>query len=244
MLSRILQLKSRSTVLTVLAATALVFGVAGQAHAGLISATNTQNGLFDRSSGFRDFVFNGSESGFDSGVVSDVNIGINFAKADGEEFAPPYPGGTPFFNEIVFQLVNPTGTTVDLIRQDDFNSGDGPGFVGRIDFDQQAAQLVNVNVNRPQVGFFRPVGDLNAFNGQGALGIWRLFIADTTGADALRFYDAELNVQTVGDVAPVPELSTGILFALALMGLGAAAWRRKEGLGARGIGQFRLGDSA
>ncbi len=54
------------------------------AAAGVISATNSTPGLFDGSFGTRDVTFTGLESGYGSGVITDVNISINFAKADGE----------------------------------------------------------------------------------------------------------------------------------------------------------------
>ena len=96
------------------------------ATAGVISATNSTTGNFDESSGTRVVTFTGLEPGYDTGVVTDVNISINFAKADGEGFFPPYPGGTPFYKEIRFRLTDvPSAITSTLIEAGSWGAGSG-----------------------------------------------------------------------------------------------------------------------
>src|SRR5688572_7681601 len=103
----------------------IVLASAFPASAGTITLTNTTTGNFDASSGTRSVTVTGLEPGFDSGVILDVNISINFAKADGQSFDPPYPTGTPFYNEIHFHLTSPALATVHLIEPNSWGAGDG-----------------------------------------------------------------------------------------------------------------------
>jgi hypothetical protein len=203
---------------------ALGFGVAflvalmsSSASAGVITITNSLDGNFDDSSGFRGFTVTGLEAGYGSGVILDVDISINFAKADGESFDPPYPGGTPFHNEIHFRLDDPTDDAVTLIAPGSWG-GAGALFDGTITFDQAAATVVNAGAV-PVAGTFRPTGagSLDDYNGQLAVGLWELFIEDTVGLDSLRFREATLTIITE-DFRAVPEPST-----FALLGLGGVA---------------------
>lgn len=194
--------------------------LAAPAAAGTITLTNAIAGNFDGNSGTRGFTVTGLESGFGTGVIVDVDISINFAKADGQDFDPPYPTGNPYYNEIRFQLFAPSTEPVFLIGPGTFTSGVGTGFDGTITFDQSAADAVNA-FGVPTAGTFRPsgAGSLNDFNGDTALGFWSLFIQDTAGSDSLRFRSATLTITTEdAELAPVPEPGT-----LSLFGLGAAA---------------------
>ncbi|HEX2853884.1 MAG TPA: PEP-CTERM sorting domain-containing protein [Opitutaceae bacterium] len=183
------------------------------AHAQTVVTTNSTFGNFDASSGTRQLLFTALEIGA-GGLITDVNISINFAKADGE--GTTLGSGTPFFNETVFNLTYGS-TTTELIAAGSFNSGSGP-FSGTVTFDDAAANLVNVDPNLIQPGTFQPVGSLSDFNGLNLTpGDWTLFIQDTVGADSLRFYSATLEV-TYDGVGAVPEPST-----YGLMGAGLLA---------------------
>ena len=204
--------------------TALLLGLvlAHAADAGIISLTNSTSGLFDGTSGNRTVTVTGAEAGFDSGVVTDVNVSINFAKADGESFNPPFGTGTPFYGEVHFHLTGPTAAVVHLIEPNSFNSGSaGTFFDGTIAFDDEAASVVNVNPNQPAAGAFQPTGPgaLSAFDGSSALGTWTLFIQDTQALDALRFRSFTLELTTAPLRAQVAEPSSAMLLALALMAL-------------------------
>ena len=119
-----------------------------------VSQTNSTTGYFDSNSGTREVVFNAEDFSGTSGIVTDVDISISFAKSDNNSFVPQ--GGqlgrfTPFHNETEFALTSPTGTSFTLISNDggteivpadsfeSFNSGDIGGFQGTILFDQDAA---------------------------------------------------------------------------------------------------------
>ncbi|MBM4264268.1 MAG: PEP-CTERM sorting domain-containing protein [Deltaproteobacteria bacterium] len=198
-----------------------LFSSMSPARAGAISGTNSITGLFDASVGNRQITFTGFEPGFGNGVIADVNISINYAKADGEAFNPPFPTfDRPFFNEIHFAIIAPNGMTVELIAANSFNEGaGGTNFDATQTFDQQAANVVNVNLDLPAAGSFRPTGpgSLNDFNGFSALGTWTLFIEDTVIDDALRFRSFTLNIIT--DVFSVPEPTSLLLLTLGIVGL-------------------------
>jgi hypothetical protein len=200
-----------------LAAIVTTFSAINPAQAALVGSNSTP-GNFDSSSGTRTITFTDNET------ISDLNILIDFAKADGDNTDPPYPTGVPFFNEIVFRLLSPNGTSVDLISENSFNAGSGPGFDGKINFDDQAANVVNVDPNRLQTGLFRPTGSLSAFNGQSSLGNWILSIQDTVGGDSLRFRSATIGINGPATMAavPTPALLPG------LVGLGMGAMRKRK----------------
>jgi len=190
-------------------AAALLAG-AFSANAALLTASDSTFGSFDASSGTRTFTLG-------SGVVSDVNISITFAKCDdpsiGVNGTSCIGTGSSFNREIVFHLTNPFGTTVNLVSQDTY-SGSTPG-TGRvtITFDDEAVNTVGGAT--VVGGAFKPVGTLADMDGQSALGVWTLFIQDTVGADRLDYFSSTLNVTTQDNNVPEPG-------SLALLGLGIA----------------------
>ncbi len=200
-------------------AAALIVG-AFSANAAVLSASDNTFGSFDASSGNRTFTLG-------SGLVSDVNISITFAKCDDPSIGV---GGTAcigqgnsFNSEIVFRLTNPFGTTVNLVNAGTY-SGASPGS-GRVTvtFDDEAASVVGGSTVLG--GSFRPVGNLSAFDGADAAGLWTLFIQDTVGADRLDYFSSTLNVTTGNNV---PEPGSLALLGLGMIGLGLARRRRQS----------------
>ena len=210
-------------------ATAAALVLAAASHAQItISATNSTPGIFDASSGTRDFTFSAADLGFSNHSILDVDISINFAKADGQGVT--LGTGTPYLNETGFTL-SYAANSVGLITPGSFLTGSVP-FSGVIDFDDAAALVVNSNPEAMTAGTFKPVGLLSTFNGLVLLpGTWTLSIVDTAGADALRFYDATLSVTYATPSNPVPEPSTyGLIGAGVLVALGLLRrLRRRQG---------------
>jgi len=195
---------------------------AAPAFAGIITATNSATGLFDAASGARSITFSGLELGYQTGVIRNVVVSVNFVKADGENFDPPYPNARPYYNEIVLRLTSPASTTVNLINANSFNMGAfNSRFDGVILFDSAAAQPVNQNPNQPLAGRYRPIGNLNNFRDQIAAGAWSLFIQDTAAQDALRVHGFTVEITT--DDLSSPEATTLTLLGLGLLTLAAAA---------------------
>jgi hypothetical protein len=152
--------------------------------------------------------------GFGSGMVTDVNVSVDFIKADGEDFNV-IGTSIPYYGEIAMRVIAPSGAAADLINIGDFNNGAiGTHFDGVIVFDQSAALPVNNNPNLLQPGTFRPVGSLNALNGSSAEGTFTLIVQDLDTADSLRFRSATLDVTTSDVVGAVPEPGT-MMFAVA-----------------------------
>ena len=201
-----------------------------------VSQTNSTTGYFDSNSGTREVVFSAADFSGTSGIVTDVDISISFAKSDNNSFVPQ--GGqlglsTPFHNETEFALTSPTGTSFTLINNDggteivpadsfeSFNPGDIGGFQGTILFDQDAAVPVNANPNNLTSGTFRPddntSNSLDIFNGESALGTWSLFIEDDVGADGLSFYEYTLSITTEAQAVPEPTSAVVIGFAGSLL---------------------------
>lgn len=190
-------------------AAALLAG-AFSANAAVLTASDSTFGSFDSSSGTRTFTLG-------SGLVSDVNLSITFAKCDdpsiGVNGTNCIGSGFSFNEEIVFRLTNPFGTTVNLVNAFTYD-GSTPGS-GRvtITFDDEAATTVGGAT--VVGGSFKPVGSLADFDGQSALGVWTLFIQDTVGQDRLDYFSSTLNVTTRDNNVPEPG-------SLALLGLGIA----------------------
>ena len=200
-------------------AAALLAG-AFSANAAVLSATDNTFGSFDASSGTRTFTLG-------SGLISDVNISISFAKCDdpsiGSSGTSCIGTGFSFNSEIVFKLTNPFGTTVNLVDAGTYG-GATPGS-GRVTvtFDDEAASVVGGNT--VVGGSFRPVGNLGDFDGTDAAGLWTLLIQDTVGADRLDYFSSTLNVTTGNNV---PEPGSLALLGLGMIGLGLARRRRQS----------------
>jgi hypothetical protein len=193
-----------------------------------VSKTNNTVGYFDASSGVRSFMITAADMAGGT-AVNRVTIDIDFAKVDGEVLGQN-PGGTPFYNEIVFTLTNPQSVTTTLIGAGSFNAG-SEGFRGVITFDDLASQFVNYDVNSPHAGTFKPTGPntMGSLLSANGVGTWTLGIQDTVGADHLGFYSATLNLNSGRGQNLTPEVPGSVQAGAALLAIaGMALYKRRK----------------
>ena len=198
-------------------ALALALAAAGASAA---TFTNTTDGFADDSTFDRPVTVTAGDLPPGAAFVDEVEISVFFAKSNTNSFVAegdPIPMGTPSYNEIRLRLTSPAGTSVDLIDYGDFDDTNTMGFKGTITFDDDAADVVNVDQDNIRDGTFRPTGTLADFDGESALGTWALTVGDNAGGDGLSFYEFTLNVGTAA--VPTPAAAGGGLALLALNGL-------------------------
>jgi len=157
----------------------------------------------------------------DSGIISDVNVFIDFTKCDNPLTNNGTCSGTgdSYNNEIVFFLTSAFGTRVDLVLANTYSGHNGART--EVLFDDAAA--VTVGGNTLLTGAFAPVGSLASLNGEQVLGDWTLGFQDTASADPLSVNAWRLDINTT---TSVPEPTSIALLGLALSGI--ALSRKKK----------------
>lgn len=193
--------------------------------AAVITLTNSMAANVDNAVIARTFTILPTTPGFESGTIVDVNLSVDFLKADGEDLVTP-GNDVPYFGEIILSLVAPSGETVRLINRNSFNNGEpGTLFDGVVTFDSAAGQPVNMNRDLLQPGTFRPVDSFTTLFGESAAGTFTLLVQDADASDSLRFRSATLTVTTLdAQASPVPEPSSLMMLTAGVLGL--AGWGR------------------
>ena len=121
-------------------------------------------------------------------------------------------GGSPFNNELVLSLISPSGTSLELIGANTFNTGANGDAVELLDID--FADGGATQGTDPVGGTFAPTGgSFSIFDGELASGAWQIVIQDTVGADPKSLNSFSLTVVTV------PEPSSAFFMMLSLIGV-------------------------
>lgn len=224
--------KMMRTIQMAIACLAVAVVTADQLQAAIVSKIDVGDIGIDNSSTTRNFTFTIGDFGAGQTTVNDVNLSIFFAKSNDDSYVPrgsAIVAGVPYLNEIEFTLTSPSGTNFTLISNTfgsrSFNNGTA-GFKGTILFDQSAALAVNSSRDSITAGTRRPddatPNSLNIFNGQNAVGTWKLFIEDNAAADILSYYEATLIISAVPEPSSLALISIGVC----VVGVGAARRRR------------------
>jgi hypothetical protein len=179
------------------------------AQAGSFTATDSTYLTFDNTSGMVSLL-----PVFPGGLVTDVNISIDFGKCNDPAMASGSStcsvGGEEFASEIFFYLVAPDGTRVDLVYTY-AALGAGSGNVAKLDgtypnalngdgrflvtFDDEAVSAVGPTMISAS---FRPEELLSSFDHAMPAGSWVLHMGDSVAQDPLSYFSACLQVTTEG----------------------------------------------
>jgi len=183
---------------------------------GIVDGMNFPNGFF------RSITFDGTEPNFGTGEILDVDVTVEFRKA---QDPPPNDIFGPGFDEIGFALRSPAGSVVELIPfgtfdEPAFQQGQTLVFDGAITLDDEAGSALPSDI---AAGTFQPFGLLSDFDGENALGEWRLFIEDNLGGQPLEYESFSLSIETM-----VPEPASVALGGICLAALLVVfAWRQR-----------------
>jgi hypothetical protein len=239
---------------TASAAMLLCLGVGAQAA--VITQTDSNYAFLNGTSATRTLTIG------QHGTINDVNFSITFSKCD-------FPGADrasgqcvsnsgSFDNEIFFQLMSPTGLTIDLVSAGTYSAtGNGSGII-TVMFDDEATMTVGsplASGGEAVQGSFKPVDALSIFDGMDMFGDWILTVGSVDFGDPLEYFTSVLEINGPGNgpgpgpddpgdptdptdptdpgdpgtgPQPVPEPASLALLGLGLVGVGVARRRRRR----------------
>lgn len=174
------------------------------ASAGTTTKSDTSFSQVDNGSVDKAINFSAADLGSEAGVDS-ATVALDFAKIDDTNGAhscgpPPVDGFTNEFNEeIRYQLVSPSGTTVTLIDIGDYTP---EGWGGRVTVTLDDSASAGVS-GIPTTGTFKPSQPLSALAGEDGTGDWTVKVQDAAPGDPICHYGASITLET----SAIPEAS-------------------------------------
>lgn len=169
--------------------------------------------------GPKQFDYNGPVVGFDGfeisgdlpsvevsnigGLIDSVAVVVVWQKKDGGNYlscGTPDGGGTPFNEEVSFQLQSPSGKIIDLIRTDTYlRNAPNIGDITTV-FSINGA-IISVG-DSPASGNFAPAGDLSVLENDVPVGTWTLIAEDNATLDPLCVSGFGIIIKTKEPVNP------------------------------------------
>jgi hypothetical protein len=198
---------------------AALLGLTSFAQAGIISLTGT-GGVVDDSTANRSVTVNVTDiQGYVDSIL-DINLTVDYSKCSLTQNANGCEGegGSTFNREIVFDLLH-ASVNVDIVNARTFSGQNTSTRVTQV-FDDEASTLVGGNTLLN--GLFQPVGNLSAFDGLSALGLWTFTFQDIARGDGLVVHSWTIDIELAEVSAP----ATVALLGLGIFGLGLV--RRKK----------------
>lgn len=167
------------------------------ASAATTTKSDTSFSQVDNGSVEKTINFSAADLGSEAGVDS-VTVALDFAKIDDTNGAhscgpPPVDGFTNEFNdEIRYQLVSPSGTTIMLI---DVASYTPDAYGGRVTVTLDDSASAGVS-GVPTTGTFKPAEPLSTLAGEDATGDWKVRVVDAAPGDPICHYGASITLNT------------------------------------------------
>jgi serine protease len=138
-----------------------------------------------------------------AGYIDSITVSITWQKKDGgthNHCGNADLGGTPFNEEVSFQIVSPEGITVDLVRTIDYGRGTATSGELITVFTPNGLKITGRPL--PSSGTFGAAGDLCAFEDKIPQGTWTLIANDDATLDPLCVSGFSITIKTKKPASP------------------------------------------